>query len=60
MSFFVIFKSTLKPYFKIKYKIIVAIENLKKVNVKGGIYGAESFAAINAPAQKKHDKSISP
>jgi len=36
----------------------VAIKNLKKVNVKGGIKGAESFAAIKAPPQNKVDKII--
>jgi hypothetical protein len=41
-----------------KYRTIVAIENLKKVSVKGGINGDESFAAINAPAQKIVQRTI--
>ncbi len=36
----------------------VAIKNLRKVSVNGGIKGAESFAAIKAPPQNKVDKII--
>ena len=36
----------------------VAITNLKKVNVNGGMYGVDSFPATNAPDQKNVAKII--
>ena len=71
ISFLVSFLISCFVYFIIPYRIMVAIKNLKKVNVKGGIKGEESFAAIKAPAQNivesiikeyifKFDKLISP
>ena len=39
--------------------MVVAIKNLKKVKVKVGIKGTESFPAMKAPDQKNADKTIS-